>query len=213
MVITPFLVTLPCQMPTGTDWARRKDERLLQKLAFASLLLQEQRVVSVLNSNKAWSLSPIPAAFGARGSVRGTTNRSHSHPHSYSLITAWNKKRKAVKVVLCRAASPPQTSFRLSNQVCWPWKSTRLSVSHPGTQNQSWQQAVVYGMYPYELWNLGALQVVFLPLICSQSKAAVILGPLAREQLSGNPNISHYNTMFSLIHTFERFRREISRLD
>lgn len=126
-----------------------------------------------------------PSCLWARGGVHGTTNRSHSHPHSCSLITAWNNRRNTAKLVLSKENSPPQTAFHWFTQVC-------PTVFHPRTQNQSWQQAVVYGMYLYELWNLGSLQVVFSPLIRSQSKAAVIPGPLVIEQLSGNPEMSHW---------------------
>lgn len=60
-----------------------------------------------------------PSCLWARHGVRGTTNCSHSHPHSYSFITAWNNRRNTVKPVLCREDSPPQTSFHWFNQVCW----------------------------------------------------------------------------------------------
>lgn len=105
----------------------------------------------------------------------------------------------------CRLTSSnilPQIQSRL---LTW-CKSTCQTVFHPRTHNQSWQQAIVYGMFLYELWKLGALQVVFLPLICSQSKAAVILGQLLREQLSWNPEISRYKACaFGLVFSKPRF--------
>lgn len=134
-----------------------------------------------------------PSCLWARGGVHGTTKRSHSDPHWCSLISVRNNRRNTVKPVLLqwRLASP-NSLLLIRSRLLTRCESTCPTVSHPRTQSQSWQQAVVYGMHLYKLWNLGSLQVVFSLLIRSPSKAAVIPGPLVGEQLSGNPKISHY---------------------
>lgn len=72
--------------------------------------------------------------------------------------------------------SSPQTSFhRFNHKLDVKAHIRRGYNSHPKTRSQTWQQAVVYGMYLYELWKLGELQVVLAHLIRSQSTAAVIL--------------------------------------
>lgn len=156
---------------------------------------------------RALSLCRKITNFGAYPSclwVRGTAHNP--------LITAQNKSESTVQLVLYRKDSSILPLIQ-SSLLTW-WKSTRQTVSHPRTQNQSWQQVAVYGMYLYELWNLGVLQVVFLAPRSLSEQSSRNSGPVSeRAAVWKAKNLTLRCMCTSVCSGQERVLQEISSVE
>lgn len=178
-----FISPFPCHSSLShSDWHRFRKEnrwRVAAGARTASISLQEQRREQLSLCRKITNFGAYPSRLW----VRGTANTHNP------LITAQNKSENTVQLVLCRKDSSILPLIQ-SSLLTW-WKSTRQTVSHPRTQNQSWQQVAVYGMYLYEQWNLGALRVVFLAPRSLSEQSSRNSGPVSERAAVWKAKKSH----------------------